>query len=430
MNFIELVLNDESNWWQLEHDKNTNFIWTSGHSELKINLSEIKKVEISIQYNGLISNSLQIETNNNLHDIKMLIGDNLISVFDDNKNISNIKIISDTFIPSKLNANNKDFRKLGIQFKNIKLFSKDSLDGINVNIEDLIYSNQSLTHINYTEEFNKNGVLIKSKKYKSFYVPSKKTKAIFLYLDKPYKTIFKSLDNYKISKDYELILFSANSEVCENIKNVIKIENFNINCSNDAYKKMYEGAKAFQFGLEIANDKNIDYLFWLEWDCLIGADYWFDFLWEEHNSWIEEPVISGTPIATPFIHNNVKEGYNLHYLMQNYISEYINDNKIAMGSIPHNRESLFFINGALSFYNVNEIKEYFTNYDPEISRSYFDVYIGKMLYKKYKEKIFEKCAWLKSSYSGGYPYKIYTDEQILTMLNTGLKKIVHPYKVF
>lgn len=430
MNFIELILNDESNWWQVENNNNNNFIWTSGYSKLKINISEIKKVEILIEYNGLVSNNLKIKTNNDLCDIGMVLGNNLISIFDNNKNISDVAIISDTFIPNKLNSDSTDFRTLGIMLKSIKLFLNDSTDCINVNIQDLFYSNENSNYINYTNELNKNGSLFKSKKYKSFYVSSKKTKAIFLYLDKPYKTIFKSLKDYKISKNYKLILFSGDSEVCESIDDVIKIENFNINCYNNSYKKMFEGAKAFKVGLDIASDKNIDYLFWLEWDCLIGADYWFDSLWEEHNSWIEEPVISGTPIATPCIHNYIKEGYNLHYLMQNYTSEYINDNKIAMGSIPHNRESLFFINGALSFYNVNEVKEYFVNCNPEISRSYFDVYIGKMLYKKYKEKIFEKCAWLKSSYSGGYPYKIYTDEQILNMLNTGLKKIVHPYKVF
>ena len=423
---INLILNEESKWWNIEKNSIESFVWSSGKSQLEILKSNVIKYELLVSFTPAISNKICIILGESIQEVYLKEGENLISL--ENPNNSNrIAIVSESFVPHALNSKHTDFRNLGIILKKIRLILEN--DVIECFPSDFLYKNESEAYDTLIKNLNDNGKLMDYRLFNHTKYTPKKKPTVFLYLHLPFKTIFQSLNNYKMSKNFDIIYFSCNSEVCEKFENVIKIPNFEIATSDLMYKKTYEAAKAFEWGTKIALEKNIDYMFWLEWDCLFGKDYWLDTLWEEHNSWNSEPIISGTPIATPSIHN-VYEGYNLQFMMQNYVSEYVINSKVAMGNIPHNRNSLFFINGGLSFYNIPEITKHMSQYSMYSARRGFDVYLGEKMFEVYREKVFDKCAWLKSSYSGGNPYKIYTDEQILKMLNSGLKVAVHPYKVF
>lgn len=423
-NDLEFIIDESSRWWTIEKDLNGSFIWSSPSASIKINNDDIKFITLVIEYHSYLSRVIHI----NSKEIHLNDGDNEIKIECDKCKV--INVLADPYIPSEINSKNSDSRPLGIKLKKIKVWY-DSIFNDYINVDDIQMVYDLNNYSIFTSKLNENGYLVNVNNITSspsIIVP-KKT-AIFLFIDKPYKTIFETLSKYKIGNKYELIIVSDNEEICKNNDAIIKVKNCQIEHPNQNYRKTYANAKAFVNIVQIAKSRNIEIFCLIEWDCLVNKDFWFDILLDEHLSWKNEAVISGTPIATPAIHNNIKQGYNLHYLMQHYTSEYIKDCKVAMGNIPHHRNSMFFINGGFSFYKTSEMVEYFEDYEMETMRMGFDVYIGTKAFSKYKEKVFEKCAWLKSSFSGGNPYFIYTHEQRMTMLNSGLKIAIHPYKVF
>jgi hypothetical protein len=57
----------------------------------------------------------------------------------------------------------------------------------------------------------------------------------------------------------------------------------------------------------------------------------------------------------------------------------------------------------------------------------WDLYLGMRLFREFKEKSFEKVAWLASAYSGCGDY-FYSQKQRDYMLSSGMKVAVHQHK--
>jgi hypothetical protein len=421
---IDFLIDDTSKWWQKEHDTTGLFIWSSKVSTMKINADKVDKVELKIDYNGIPNNEIVIIVNHLEKRYALEIGKNVISI--DTDNVCTLSIKSDVFVPNTITPTSPDLRLLGVMLRGIRLFSNDIWTVCDLN--DIPFIHQLSDYTKFNNEFNSCGRLIELPEKKYPVILTKPKIGILLFLHAPAPKIFESLNKYRISKhDYDVIIFSDNPAVYEFDDRILRVNNCQTTDGNPSFKKTYGAAKMFRTAIDIASERNMDYFFLLEWDCLFGKDYWFDTLVDEHNSW-GPTIVSGTPIQTPTIHTSVKEGYNLHYLMQDFVSRYIIDTKLAMGSIPHPRNSLYFINGGLAFYKTEEMKEYFSDYSMKELSVGFDVHIGIKGFSKYKDKVFDKFVWLKSSYSGGNPYNIYTHEQRMNMFALKSKVAIHPYK--
>jgi hypothetical protein len=82
------------------------------------------------------------------------------------------------------------------------------------------------------------------------------------------------------------------------------------------------------------------------------------------------------------------------------------------------------------------MKEYFAKElaykigdNPDILESKYawDLDVGLRILRDVKEKVFNKVAWLPSSYSGFEDY-YYNQRQRNKMLETGFKAVIHQYK--
>jgi hypothetical protein len=95
-----------------------------------------------------------------------------------------------------------------------------------------------------------------------------------------------------------------------------------------------------------------------------------------------------------------------------------------------------YCNGALTFYNTSKMKQYFAkelNYragdDITIlnNKNAWDLEVGLRILQDVKDDIFNKVAWIPSSYSG-FGDHYYNQRQRNKMLETGLKAAIHQYK--
>jgi hypothetical protein len=160
---------------------------------------------------------------------------------------------------------------------------------------------------------------------------------------------------------------------------------------------------------------------WLEWDCYLGKDRWYDTLWDELQAWPHQPIQAGTPVVS-------LQGLHGNFLanVQHYVGEFIKTNKVAMSFIL-NRPFFLTVNGAMAFYNVDKMHQYFQlpNYQPF---KCFDITAGMRIFDEVGEDILKRTAWLPSLYSG-WGEETYTVNQRLEMVNAGYKVAMHQYKV-
>lgn len=188
---------------------------------------------------------------------------------------------------------------------------------------------------------------------------------------------------------------------------------------------------AFFQGIKLAKKLGWKYFFYYEWDCMIGKDYWYDTIWQEHLNWIYEPIMTGTPVFKCPLQGvgNLLQG------VQDYRYRYSKECKLYM-NVEHVYPFALYTNGALTFYNTEETERYFKN-EMEIKNedasdhmdtiTSWDLEIGIRLFKEFGEQSFEKVGWLPSSYSGCGDF-YYNEEQRVSMLNSGLKTVIHQYK--
>ena len=170
----------------------------------------------------------------------------------------------------------------------------------------------------------------------------------------------------------------------------------------------------------MAKERGWDYFMWLEWDCYVGKDYWFDTLWDEMVAWPFKPLQAGTPSMSA-----ETIGGNLEFLKQDYIASYIKANRVCMHLIL-NRPFFLAINAALGFYNTEEAYEQLVA-QPIPALNSFDVLYGTRIFEKYGENVFKHTAWLPSLYSG-WGEQDYSEEQRVEMVKSGMKVAMHQYK--
>ena len=272
---------------------------------------------------------------------------------------------------------------------------------------------------------------------KDLYISHKQKHGIILYLPDFSGKHLKCLDNlyeYRCSKyNIPIIIYSDsdtplpskyNYEFVQ-IPKIPKMIDGNWNSTNKY------ATRSFIDGLRIVNERGWDYFFGYEWDCKIGKDDWYDILWQQHLSWQTKPILTGTPVfkCPPIYSGNILQG------IEQYRNDYAKQCKLNM-LIENAYPLSLYSNGALTFYDTKKIAEYLINEINDSGKNDsnhmdklgpWDLYLGIRLFREFKEKSFEKVAWLASAYSGCGDY-FYSQKQRDYMLSSGMKVAVHQNK--
>lgn len=427
-------------WYDLETQNDINFRWASSFIELSISnedeyenlfiksINQFNKKTISVDI--FLKNKEQFET---IFTKTFNVGDVIdikIPIID----VESIQIKSDYFSPFDAKIS-EDKRKLAFKLSEFLLEKNKNFYVQKVNktghLDETIYkdfTNQKYiidkTNFFFTKDIN-------------FNIKKNKTSGILLYLqnfdDKTKKCVANLLD-YKHSKNDIPIIIYSDEDLESNLPSYLKFVKIpkipkmhggNLNPS-DKYAFW-----SFIESIKIAKDFNFDYYFCYEWDCKIGKDYWYDTIWEEHLSWPYEPIMTGTPVFKCPLNGcgNLLQG-SADY--RHLYSKECNMFMVLEYTYPYS----LYTNGALTFYNTKESEMYFRKeiYDNISNKSDYmdtispwDLEYGIRLFKKHKEKSFNKVGWLPSSYSGCGDY-YYNQFQREDLLNKELKVVIHQYK--
>lgn len=299
-----------------------------------------------------------------------------------------------------------------------------------------ISHNQSATQIDINRQNNKFSRIYS--RLKNIHIKNDLKVGIIFYVheyDNKIKQTFSNLDEFKLSKhSIPFVVYTDNSRLRIDNKRYSNFITF------DEIPKMESGLYrtldkyafwAFIDGIRIAKEKGWDYFFIYEWDCKVNKDYWFDTLWQEHLSWPYKPIISGTPgIRMPKICIG-----NFLQSAQEYMYQYSKQCGVSMNIDIANPISVY-TNGALTFYDTNEMVRYHHNelYTNIVNKSThvddvapWDVGLGIRMFKDLKENCFKRIAWLPSSYSGCGDF-CYNQQQREYMLKTNMKIAIHQNK--
>jgi hypothetical protein len=409
-------------WYDLEEKIQENSIknywrWGSDKSELYLDLNDdIESISFRVS-SHIIDRKIVIKNNGDIIYKIFIKKDAEVTLYIPNKKLDKITILTDTVNLYKLNIN-KDVRDLGLSFSGITLNKMDNSEEI-VGVENWM-------PIENIDVFFPN-----HRYYLDASVNKNKKIGILLYVDKYYPELFNNLNKYKISRNnIEFIIYSDNPNIKEvPIKLIDKIGDFS---GTRFDKKTKYGYWSFVKGIQIAKELNWDYFFYLEWDCRIGKDYWFDIALDEFYRWNEEPIVSGTPmIQYPYL-SAINCGNDMTMLFD-YINQYFNKSKIHFGIDLWSSDTLFTINGALGFYKVDKMVEYFDewlkNYNSKSDQSIepYDLYIGKRLWNEFKMNSLKYTGWIPSIFSTGQ-IRSYNHQQLKKLLETEMKIAVHPIK--
>ena len=432
-----------SGWHDLEIEKSKYFRWASEEVIIEINSTEFKFIEIS-SINEIENKRIDLYVKKEKDDYVLLeqdkykIGD-FINFKIDLKNLKKIKIVSDCKSGLDL-GNSEDNRKLAFKLKSIKLAT--TVDDKELSVEKISLKEEaSLEAWTFKDNLIINSSEFFSRKFVDVPISfnnKKLSHGIILHLHTINPAIKKSLSNlseYKKSKkDFQIIVFSCyDLEIPDhyNIRFVQIDDDFN-NTKVSRYSKSDAiGFWAFIKAIEIAKELEFDYFFYYEWDCMVGADYWYDILWDECLSWQEEPIMMGTPVLKyPITQNS-----NLLTGSSDYRYHYSKECKLDM-LVERCSPAALYTNGALSFYNTRIVESL---YKKELSIDSFkrslrasapapwDLDIGTRVLEVYKDESFNKVGWLPSVYSGcGDVY--YNKKQRKQMIESKLKVAIHQYK--
>ena len=269
-----------------------------------------------------------------------------------------------------------------------------------------------------------------------FQIKEKLKTGLILYLENLSPKNLRCLDNltaYKHSIYNIPLIVCSDADLDIPEKYGVQFYKFNMPKLNDrgaSAKDRYSFWSFIEF-IRIADYLELDHFFGYEWDCKVGQDRWFDRLWDDFLSWKTEPIISGTPV----IRHPMNGCGNFLQATEEYRYQYSKDCGVTM-YLDTGEPHTLYCNGALTFYNTNKMKEYFAkelNYkngdaDPILNnKNAWDLEVGLRVLQDVKENIFNKVAWIPSSYSGFGDF-YYNQRQRNKMLETGLKAAIHQYK--
>lgn len=431
-----------SGWYDLERHQNTNFRWM--HLKSKIDVVNTDYTFVTLVFaNHVNKKTLKFYTTIG-DDTKVLVSEKSCEIGErcyirlSLHDVKEIFIESDAYYCPHEKGDSEDRRKLSVMMFQFE-FEKNKDNKLYIqSIENIPHKKDNL----HFKIIQSNSVLTKTNShfvYEKVEVPTISTSlthGVLLYLPNITGKHCKTLDNlaqYKHSKYDSQIVVYTDGDISGAEKYPFEFIQI------DPLPAMYDGMMpvhykyatwAFFEGIKIAKSKSWDYFFCYEWDCMIGKDYWYDTLWQEHLSWPYEPIMTGTPVfKCP-----LTEVGNLLQGSMDYRYQYSKDCGLYM-NIEHVNPTSLYTNGALTFYNTNKTSKYFSpelEFNGDVS-SYmdsitsWDLEIGIRLFKEYGEKSFEKVGWLPSSYSGCGDY-YYNQKQRESMLTSGQKVVIHQYK--
>jgi hypothetical protein len=410
---IVLLRSVDSRWWGLENELTIGYFrWTYSRSDFRILHTDVSSVDIEIECHPDRCGDITIVQNGNVITTHTPTGGEPNIVHVEITNYDDFEIHCKTFVPREMDRSN-DPRELGIMVTSFVLNTDDEPCRVEMDEIPLWFDSPAMHAIQ--EKFTK-GLINTLVDYspKPFNISTPMKHGAVLYLDKPYPRLMKQLkEDYKFSKSCELITYTDNPAVEADIH----VPEF-----YSEWKRKYEYANmAGQEAVRIAQSKGWDYFMWVEWDCYIGKDCWFDILWDEMLGWPYKPLQAGTPSMSsqPLIGN-------FEFMKQDYISSYIKANKVCLHLIL-NRPFFVSVNAALGFYNTEAADDFLIRQGiPPLSS--FDVLFGMRMFDKYQEDVFKHTAWLPSLYSG-WGEQDYTEAQRLHMVDSGFKVAMHQYKV-
>lgn len=277
--------------------------------------------------------------------------------------------------------------------------------------------NKSLYKINKKSYFIKKG---------NFNINKKINCSIIVYLQNT-KSNLQCLENlqsfYHSKKQVDIVVVSDEYIKVPKMFNFFKIKPIPKLKNSNEYSTY-----VFLKTLEFANNFNLDYFFYYEWDCKVGKDFWYDDLWQEHLDW-SDPVMTGTPVIKMPMSFPIG---NFLYGIEEFRNQYSKKSSVVMAVYSCHGINKFSIhtNGALGFYKTSEMNKIFNikiNKSTIKNFSPWDDFLGIKFYKKYKEKCLNKMGWLCSSYSGCGD-EFYSQHQRNFMLKSGLKSVIHQNK--
>lgn len=405
-----LIRSPESRWWGLENETLWGYFrWTHARADFRITNHDIKTIDIWFECHP-----------NRCGDVSVWQGNERLVKYTPhagNGNILRINVTSyedfqiccNVFVPRDVDGS-KDPRTLGIMVRAF-VFNADT-EPCMVEMDEIPLMFDSPSMKSVQEKFT-NGLITESVDYTpKFNISTPTKRGAVLYLDKPYPRIKKQLEDYKLSKSCELITFTDNPAVEADIR---------VPELYSPWKRKYDYANmAGQQAVKISQSKGWDYFMWLEWDCYIGKDYWFDTLWDEFVSWPYEPLQGGTPTMS----SQTLIG-NFEFLKQDYIASYIRANKVCLHFVS-GRPFFLSINAAMGFYQTEAADKYLVKMGIPPLNS-FDVLFGTRMFDEHQENVFKHTAWLPSLYSG-WGDQDYTEEQRVKMVTSGFKVAMHQYK--
>lgn len=432
----------DDGWYEIETFNGKTFRWTKPsfsflfkksipYTKMRLELvNEFNDKEILIlarQKNGLTKQ---------IHDKKYEINENISLTID----IKDIEFIN--FTSQDCDAFGDDNRRLFLKFYSVIFENENSIDTIpifDLKTEEERLHNQFIFSAPYDLITQVSGMYRHEDKRSTltnFEIKNKLKTGLILYLENLSPKNLRCLDNltaYKHSKYNIPLIICSDTDLDIPEKYGVEFYKFEMPKLNDrgaSFKDRYSFWSFIEF-IRIADHLELDHFFGYEWDCKVGQDLWFDRLWDDFLSWNSEPIIAGTPVIRypmngcgNFLQSTTE--YQYQYAKECGLTMYLDTGG------PHT----LYCNGALTFYNTNKMKQYFAK---ELSyragdetgilnnKSAWDLEVGLRILQDVKENIFNKVAWIPSSYSGFGDF-YYNQRQRNKMLETGLKAAIHQYK--
>jgi len=185
----------------------------------------------------------------------------------------------------------------------------------------------------------------------------------------------------------------------------------------------------FLQALLLAMKEGLDRFIFMESDSRVRGDHWLRLLFEE---WFSYPgtLLYGTPAA----HNLKKSCHAIPQIITDYAHDYFKASQTPMRVYGHWPGVHFFANGSLSGHVTETCAAIFRplGFETDINaaamqRTPYDVQIGMALSQQYGLEMLRYFSPSTLSYSG-FGDKVYSENQRIEMLESGLKRAIHPVK--
>lgn len=202
---------------------------------------------------------------------------------------------------------------------------------------------------------------------------------------------------------------------------------------------------AFLETVKFARDQQIDWFFNIEWDCLFHGAGWLDALWEEHVTFCQGTVCSGTPCVWD-ADRYVQKSRVFYENVVRWAAETIDvtGTPCVMKTLQAGPPRVY-PNGALAWYRTDIAVEGFLQgveilddgftarkFAPRLQAYVdahlgYDFYFGAWLALKYGDQVTTHIGRLAGAYSG-WEDEMFKEKERVEMVESGAKVAIHQYK--